>query len=329
MWQNEFKEAYFQSLMDMVWRQWTRIGIAGHTPETNSPYTVDPEALLIFSARLARLDQRLYDLIPEWLKQYGALININRLKTLLAKSHWKDTQSLLLILAYATADGEKRWDKLISSLNAPTPPTPLFTDWDTGNALFIPTEDTTAPTYGFMRAPYHPSAKISTALPQGNATLLLRLRAHYGCTARAEIILSLLCTSACSIQELSRNCRFSWGVIHSVVSELACGGIITCIPGIGSRKAYTLAEPDKIRHLLSVGSTSFPDWVSLFDILGSLWSTITHPRLAQLSEATIQHEINRCLTGRNRTALLTSGIPELSSLTTETIHHLPSILQSL
>ena len=326
---NEYKESYFQALMEMLWRHWTQIGIAGHIADNNSCYTLDPEALLIFTARFARLDQRLYDLVPEWLKQYGTLINIHRLKSLLSKSQWKDTQSLLLILDYASKNGEKKWQKLITSQNKPSETTPLFIDKETGEALFIPKDDSTAPAFGFLRPPYIPNSKISISLPFGTGSALLRLRAHYGATARAEIVMSLLSLPACSVQELARSSRFSWGVIQGVVSELICGGIVSCVPGIGSRKAYTLTEPEKIRQLISVERISYPDWANVYDILGSIWSTVSNPRLSKTSELTIHHELSRCIGGKKRSSLLNSGISELNCLTADKLDQLPAILQSI
>ena len=323
---NKYKETYYQALTDMLWRQWVAIGIAGYAPETKTTYTADPEALLIFTARFARHNQRLYDLIPEWLKQYGSLINLHRLKTLLAKSQWKDTQSLLLLLTYASAPGEKRWHKLIATQHTPGPATPLFIDPATASPLFIPTQDPTALTLGFLRPPYTPASKITTTLPVTPATHLLRLRAHYGTTARAEIILALLNTPTCSVQELTRVCSFSWGVISSVIAELTCGGIITPMPGVGTRKTYTLTEPAKIKQLISASSIQYPDWPAIFDTLGKTWTTISNPRLATLSEPTIHHEISRCISDTHRARLLKSNILQLRNLTPDTLLQLPSCL---
>lgn len=323
---NKYKETYQQALTDMLWRQWVDLGIAGYAPESKSGHTADPEALLIFTARYARYNQRLYDLVPEWLRQYGSLINIHRLKTLLSKSQWKDTQSLLLLLTYATAPGEKRWQKLISTLHTPGPASPLFIDPDSGTPFFIPKADPSAARLGFQRPPYIPAAKITTTLPENPATYLLRLRAHYGTTARAEIILALLNTPACSVQELTRACSFSWGVISSVLAELTCGGIITPMPGVGTRKIYTLTTPEKIKQLISASRIKFPDWPAIFDTLGKISSTLSNPRLATLSEATLRHEINRCISDTHRTRLLQSNLPLLRNLTPDSLLLLPTTL---
>ena len=52
----EFRDEYFNALLDLVWRQWTRLGISGHIASDNSPYVVDPEALLLFSSSFCRYD---------------------------------------------------------------------------------------------------------------------------------------------------------------------------------------------------------------------------------------------------------------------------------
>jgi hypothetical protein len=326
---NEYKKTYYQALADLLWRQWCHLGIAGHSMDSGMQHSVDPEALLIFTARFARYDQRLFDLIPEWLKRFGTLINLHRLKSLLNKSRWADRQALALMLAYAGADGDKRWNKFSAALNSPATEQDLFLDWQSGEALYTPHFDSLAKQFGFRRNNYIPTAKIAATLPHTPATQQLRLRSHYGTTARAEIILSLLTAPTRSAQNLAKSSGFTWGVVRATLDELICGGIVAETAGIGTRKAYTLTAPAAILNLLNAESISSPPWEDIYDFLGSLWDVVSNPRLANLSEATIRHEITSCFNNQQRAALLNCGIPALAALSPEHLPQLPQILDSI
>ena len=63
---NDFRDALRESLLTILWRQWSALGVATHSAfEDRHP--VDMEALLVASAVLSSYDQRLTRLALEWL----------------------------------------------------------------------------------------------------------------------------------------------------------------------------------------------------------------------------------------------------------------------
>ena len=67
---NKFKQELLNAILELLWKQWTLLGVAGQI-NAHDNFVLDPEALLIFSAHFAKFDQRLYDLVIDWLQCNG------------------------------------------------------------------------------------------------------------------------------------------------------------------------------------------------------------------------------------------------------------------
>ena len=71
-----------RSLTELAWRQWTALGVTGWTDEARQP--VDPEALVVFTARLGDADVRMRDAATDWCVSYGeAFVNETRLRSVI------------------------------------------------------------------------------------------------------------------------------------------------------------------------------------------------------------------------------------------------------
>ncbi len=76
-----FSEDLRRSVVDLLWRQWSALGVAGQFAP-GGVAAVDPEALLLVSTVFARHDARLFDEIADWLQQNGDWINLLRMARL-------------------------------------------------------------------------------------------------------------------------------------------------------------------------------------------------------------------------------------------------------
>ena len=63
---NDFRDALRESLLSVLWRQWSALGVAAHSAFEDR-YPVDMEALLVASAVMSSHDKRLTKLAQEWL----------------------------------------------------------------------------------------------------------------------------------------------------------------------------------------------------------------------------------------------------------------------
>ena len=318
---NKFKQELLDSILELLWRQWTQLGVAGAV-NSKDDWVLDPEALLIFSAHFARYDQRLYDLVIDWLQCNGESINLPRLKALLKRFDHADRKSLGFIAASVKS---KKWQPLAKSL------LPKDSGVETmffGNE-FVPKPDETALRYGLKRNQYVQSNKVMPFASSGNASLLLRLRGAFGMSARAEAILTMLNKEFCRIQDVADAGGFSWKAASDVLNELCTSGIAVTLDKSKRGRTYFLKDASAIRSLFGVETVNFPDWLTIFDMLSVVWHCISNPRFAEVSERTAIGELQREFAEKVNDRLQNCGIELLSKLTSESVLTLPVILSAL
>lgn len=317
----KFKSDLLDSISELLWRQWTQLGVAGAVNSKND-WVLDPEALLIFSAHFARYDQRLYDLVIDWLQCNGESINLPRLKALLKRFDHADRKSLGFIVASVKS---KKWQQLAKSL------LPKDSGVETmffGNE-FVPKPDETALRYGLKRNQYVQSNKVMPFASTGNASLLLRLRGAFGISARAEAILTMLNKEFCRIQDVVDAGGFSWKAASDVLDELCTSGIAVTLDKNKRGRTYFLKDSNTMHKLFEIKTVKFPDWLTIFEMLSVVWECISNPRLAEVSERTAVGELQREFAEKVNARLQNCGITTLSKLTSESVLTLPESVHSL
>ena len=84
-----------------------------------------------------------------------------------------------------------------------------------------------------------------------------------------------------------------------------------------------------MHSLFGVDTVKFPDWLTVFEMLSTVWKCISNPRLAEVSEKTVSGELQREFTQKINDRLQNCGIASLSKLTAESILSLPEIVQEI
>ena len=301
----KYKGRLFESILDLLWKQWTALGIPGHGKVHVSEVILDPEALLLFSAGFARYDQRLYDLILDWLTVHSAQINIQHLKALRARAEWQDAASLGYMCAVIAETDPARWRKAAGDCfcKAAGEPAALFRDRNNKPEPFIPEKDPLALRCGFLRNVRRDSGKIPGRLPENAAALLLKMRGLLGISARAETILILSGASACKVQEIADRSGFTWKSIQDVLEELISGGFVSSVDG-GRGKRYFLTDPEGMKRFFGIRETPFLNWMNIYDAMGELWQVCSNPLLEKVSEETFRNELRILYRERLRPKLL-------------------------
>ena len=318
---SKFKQELLDSILTLLWKQWTLLGVAGAV-NSKDDLVLDPEALLIFSAHFARYDQRLYDLVIDWLQCNGASINLPRLKALLKRFDHADRKSLGFIAASVKS---KKWQPLAKSL------LPKDSGVETmffGNE-FVPKPDETALRYGLKRNQYVQSNKVMPFASTGNASLLLRLRGAFGMSARAEAILTMLNKEFCRIQDVADAGGFSWKSASDVLDELCTSGIAVTLDKSKRGRSYFLKDSNTMHKLFEIETVKFPDWLTIFDMLSVVWNCTSNLRLAEVSERTAIGELQREFAEKIEDQLQNCGITSLSKLTAESLLTIPEIIQEI
>ena len=276
----------------------------------------------------ARFDQRLYDLIVDWLRVNGEIINIPRLKAILKEFPMADVSSLALMAALVKT---KKWDSFAKGICSPKTDVrqPLFLSLDGNENSFFPQLDKTALSYGFKRNPYVPSDKVVPFGKVTPGTLLLRLRGAFGLSARAEAVLAMLNKEACRIQDVADCGRFSWKTANDVLNELALSGIALTHDNKQRGRLYYLKEAPAMRALFGVKSVVFPDWVCIFTIIGRVCRVFENQNLDKVSKTTVINEVEMVLTKADHSHLLLCGIPSFAKVVARNIVEFPRLIRSL
>ena len=75
------------------WGEWSQMGLSGRRGASDKQ-AMDPEALLLFTIEVARLDPRPFDETLDWLATNGTLLSLTRLRHLEARHPGTPTWSM-------------------------------------------------------------------------------------------------------------------------------------------------------------------------------------------------------------------------------------------
>jgi hypothetical protein len=78
----EFKEKFYDLLLDIHWKHWTALGVASHV-KPEKTWIIDLEPLIVSTLAIGLQDKRLLSSSTEWLIKNGEWINLSRLKRII------------------------------------------------------------------------------------------------------------------------------------------------------------------------------------------------------------------------------------------------------
>lgn len=223
----DFRDDFRDRVLDLLWRQWTTVGVAGYGNQWGGGALIDPEALLLLTCTAGRYDVRLFDGMIEWMGHNGQYINVQRLKRIIASEEYAGEQVVRAVAATTSNSvSSAKWATTATALDAGKP-TPLFF-LKNGNA--IPTVRSPDPGFkehGLLRDPYEARGIAQVFRPEPPANLTLRLRAFLGVNARCEILVYLLLNEQGSPSALARDAYYFPLTISKAMSEMRDSGFLT------------------------------------------------------------------------------------------------------
>ncbi len=219
----DFNSQLTTALLDWLWRSWISFGISGHGTEPRQDRVIDPEALLLASSQWARFDARLFDEILDWLCQFGHLIHLQRLLNM-RRSGLGDPMVLSAIAAVLLEHSpQAKWKTLVTKTDLALTLEPLFLSLE-GEAAFWGQADPLFAQHGFQRGRMELRQLGQPPDPGRAANLWLKLRALFGTSARAEILLHLLTTGPATATEIARRSGYTTRSILLPLREMALSG---------------------------------------------------------------------------------------------------------
>jgi hypothetical protein len=278
-------------VLDLLWRQWSALGVAGHARDAGSA-AVDPEALLLVSTVFARHDARLFDEILDWLHVNGAWINVQRLTRLQRELGIGEPTVLSAIADHLGSDSAHRKWKVLRQpsgsgrsarrllfphLAAPKTPDAVFQRW------------------GWIRPQFEKRGLSSFPAEHQPATFLLQLRALFGRQSRAEVIAWLLAHDSGHPAQIARETGYMRASLQIVLNELASSGHVKVVRH-GREKMFA-ALRDHWRFLVVWDPDGpFPRWVpwaTVFALIRGVHDLLANPDFESYSEQLRRIEMNR------------------------------------
>jgi len=289
-------EALRRSLLDLLWKQWSGLGVPG-SGEAEVIRCIDIEALVLVTTSQGRYDARLFDQMLDWLWDNGGWVNVQRLRNLHRRLSLGDGRVLGALAEFLSRRAAlAKWKPLAQSASglAPTSPEPLFLR-DGGRAPLVFGEaDPVFLQRGFWRGPFLLRHLGRPPSPLPAAGLLYKLRALFGVQARCEVLLWLLSHEGGRPAEIARATCYFPKTVESTLKELAASGLVR--EARRGREKHYGVDPAQWAFLRTwKAPPGFPvwiDWPRRFVALEKILAVLSR---TDLSETLLASELRRVM----------------------------------
>jgi hypothetical protein len=308
----EFRDEFLTKVLDLLWRQWTALGVSGHA-EGAVPWVIDPEALLLSTCAFGRYEPRLFDEALDYLRANGWVMNGQRLGTLLRDEVWSGASVAGAVAGFlSTGSQALKWRRLSQHLPRNAPAKEFFY-LKNGRPLPVAGEpESHFAEWGWQRGPLRLRGHSLPFRPLELGNLLVQLRALCGVNVRAELVAYLLTHETGHPAEIARAAYYHKRTVQDVLAEMNQSGVVE-IRQTGREKHYWVRTAEWMA-LLQRGEP-MPRWVGwppLLSALEQIWIELNEPRLDAL-EPLMLSSVLRQLMVKVRPALERTGFGKVLS----------------
>ncbi len=295
----DFRSRCQDAALDLLWRQWSSLGVAGHSRPANPDTIIDPEALLLATTSIAPEDPRLFDECLDWLSRHASLLHLQRLKTIHADTGLGDPVVLAAIADWLTQKGgQPKWKAFARQPARHAEPIPLF------SAAPFRDADPIFAQHGLLRPPVEIRGMSRPPNPTLPPNLLLSLRALIGVSARAEVILCLASGPAAHPSEIARLTGFKPRTMQILLQEMALSGHILTQESPGRPSGKTGRGATRRYHLqpsdwsFLTGGKPLPKWTPwppLWLLVQTLLNALPQPGKKEPHRAVLSSDLRDTL----------------------------------
>lgn len=278
-----------QRMVDLLWHQWSSIGVAG-TTLTDDLRIIDPEALILATTRYGRYDSRLMDESIDWLMKFGNRISVQRLQGL--QKNWPGVANPRVLAAIAEVVAgnvaHRKWRVLMEAKTSPSTPADFFASIEGKPAITPKNTDPVFAKHGLLREPVALRGMSQTPDPENPRNLIFALRSLLGVNARAEIIGWLLTHESGHPAAIARSTGYFSKSIQQILNEMADSGQVSSMR-IGRQKHFSISHRQAWKALLCPATGQNPsaewmDWMPLFFFVARFAETIGKRGFDEASE---------------------------------------------
>ena len=308
------KRAFRLPLLDLLWRQWSGLGVAGSgAPEVLG--CIDIEALVLATTSQGRYDARLFDEMLDWLWANGNWVNVQRLGNLhrrLALGNGKVLGAIAEFLSRRSTLAKWKPLSKADSLSKPEEPEPLFLHDDGRTQPVFGAADPVFLRHGFCRGPYQLRQMSRAPNPLSASGLLYKLRALFGVQARCDALLWLLSNKGGRPADISRATCYFPKTIEDALKDLAASGMVREVRS-GRERHYGL-DPSEWNFLRTwkepKGFPAWIDWPRRFAVVEKIFAVLGR---SELSEMLLSSELRRVMDELQRVLADGRLLPEFAA----------------
>lgn len=296
-WLKEFRAGLRKVVLDIIWSAWSRVGVMGHTGAADNRI-VDPEPLLLLSWECARQDPRVFDEILDWLLRNGRWINVGRLNTLLEGDRvCSPTVAGAVANFMMRQDRTPKWRKLAERYTPPAPRTMQALFEHLGKPLDpVGQLDPDFAGYGWARSPVTLRGHSQTVPVWTPASLILKCRAFFGVSIRADVFAWLVAHGSGTASNLARELGYSQRRVQDALVEMQFAETFQ-IRSEGNRKEYLL-QANKGWQFLFESTTEravWFNWRAFGRATSIVWKKAFEMDDRDLTEYVFESEIKKAL----------------------------------
>jgi len=271
----KFKRYLLDSMLQILWKQWSSMGIYSNL-ESENKFLIDPESLLCTTCFFGRFDPRLFDEVISWLSENENLLNIDRLKNVLGYFDDLETNILGAVAEYLAKKEQKRkWDRVVNFcwkiqkekvqdlfLTKNLKPAPIVGKFD---PVFL--------RWGFKRDEVKLRKRLQKIDLEMPCNLLLKMRSFFGVSVRADINAFLMFSEGDNSLQISQKIFFNQRNVYKVLNDLYRSGFVEK-RNIGKRSLYTIDRSNWSSFFNKDISISYIIWPRVFSALSHLFKRI-------------------------------------------------------
>jgi len=290
------KLAFRLPFLDLLWQQWSALGVAGSVePEVAGP--IDLEALILITSSQGRYEARLFDEMLDWLWSNGSWVNVQRLRNLHRRLSLGDSRVLGAIAQFLSQRAVlSKWKALAKSEPGQIPDRhePLFLHDDGRLQLAFGEADPIFRHWGFWRGPYQLRHLSRAPNPLPASNLVYKLRALFGVQARCEVLLWLLLNKGGRPGEIARATFYFPKTVEDTLKELTASGLVR-EARVGRERHYGLDRTEWGFLRTWKEPAGFPEWIDWARRFAAVEKIFVVLSRTDLSEALLASELRRVM----------------------------------
>lgn len=271
----KFRNEFTEGVLNFVWRQWCRMGVAGSVTRRDL-WVIDPEPVLAFTTEVARHDARMFDELMDWLVTNGSWINVQRLSTVMHQDKVGDTAVIGAIASWmAGQDKSAKWRGLAQRAvsEARKPAESLFHAGAEKTVVGAGDTDAHFRRYGLLRNKMLTRGMTQSVNMKDPLNIMFRNRAVFGIGIRADVMTYMMSTEGSHPRDVAMTLGYNHMRVQEVLVGLANAGIAFVRP-MGRAKRYWI-DREKWRNVL-IGAEDVPaarwvNWRALTRGLTTIW----------------------------------------------------------